>query len=237
MSSGGTHKQAVEAVREYRGLVEQLYECLRAPNSSASSPHELTARIIATDERLQLSLGQLIEERTRRERADKVREQAEERQVSLLLLATRMQKAEANLATLIERSKEVLRDADAKVASDRHPTVQQVLEYAERVSYSNAAPIGAAAMEIAAKDGFRGGWGTPAPQQHMLAVSRFAMMQRPPPAEGSSEAAEAAPAARAGAPAAKRPRVHKAPAPPVASAEPTVSAVSLDLNPDDDDDD
>ena len=58
--------------------------------------------------------------------------------------------------------------ADEHQKSGRAVTAAALVQYAERVSYSNAAPIGTAALETAAKDGFRGGWGTPAPQQHKI---------------------------------------------------------------------
>ena len=71
------------------------------------------------------------------------------------------------------------------------------------MSYSNAAPVGAAALETAAKDGFRGGWGTPAPQQHMLAVSRFSELTRRAAAGGAGGVGGAEAGARGGAAAAQ----------------------------------
>ena len=83
-----------------------------------------------------------------------------------------------------------------------------------------------------------GGWGTPAPQQHMLAASRFASMQRAGASDDAGDRAEPSPSPSA-APAAKRARLD-APAFKAAAPQPVVSApqsVSLELNSDDEDDD
>ena len=159
-----------------------------------------------------------------------LRDQAEQRQTSLLGHATRMQGVEADLASVLERSHEALARADAATVSSRKVSVAQLMDYAERVSYSNAAPVGAVAMAAGSKDGFRGGWGTPMPQQHMLAVSRFAAMNR-------QTAPDSAGAPPAPAPAASVPPVPgalaftSAPAPRPSTLP---AAASLDINSDDD---
>lgn len=222
-------------MRQYRALVDQLYEGLRAPGA-ALSPLALTSRIISTDEHLHASLALLLEKKQRHERAEKLRKRAEEKQTALLVLATRMQKAEASLASLIDRARESIERADQAASSGRSPTVAQIVAFAERVSYSNAAPCGSSALAIAAKDGFRGGWGTPAPQQHMLALSRFVTMQRRNTAGNVEEEPSAA-----DEPTTKRPRLSA----PAFKAKPVVvqpasaaqGNLTLDLNPDEDDDD
>ncbi|KAL1504315.1 hypothetical protein AB1Y20_010721 [Prymnesium parvum] len=234
-------RQCQQKVREYRALVEQLYDVLRSPDAT-TAPHELAARIVATDEQLHLALAQTLEERRRRERTESLRQQAEARQTALLLLAHRVQKAETKLAALLEQSRDALARADDAERSGRRPTVAQVLQYAEAVSYSNGAPCGAAALAAAARDGFRGGWGTPAPQQHMLAVSQFGLLHRAKAAaggEGEGAAGGEADGASAEAPASKRARreaprgapsfTAKAAVPPAAPAK-----VSLDLDSDED---
>jgi hypothetical protein len=238
-------KAATQHVRSYRSLVEDLYERLC---DSSGAPHELVGRIITTDEQLQHSFTALLEERTRSQRAKRVRAQADERQSSLLRLATRTQEAEAKLADLISRARDVLGRTDAAAASARAVTMSQLVDYAERVSYCNAAPYGKLAMDIAQKDGFRGGWGAPSPQQHMLSSSSFAVRARQGPGLEETGGSEAA----------ARPELGVSPPPHPTTLEPGVPAVafgsilpqsvhtagspedmagSLDLNPDDDEDD
>ena len=93
-------------------------------------------------------------------------------------LASKLQHTETQLSTLVAQAQEALATTDESLRVGRKVSAAALIEYAERVSYSNAAPVGAAALETAAKDGFRGGWGTPAPQQHMLAVSCFSELAR-----------------------------------------------------------
>mmetsp|Transcript_72114 Transcript_72114/g.191661 ORF Transcript_72114/g.191661 Transcript_72114/m.191661 type:complete len:146 (+) Transcript_72114:3-440(+) len=142
-----------------------------------------------------------------------------------------MQKAEANLAELIDKSRQMVRRADQAESSGRCPTVPQLLDYAERVSHSNAAPVSTAAFEAAQRKAFRGGWGAPAPQQHMLAVSRFAMMHR---AGAPKDDAGAAP--EDAAPAAKRARLDAPAFKAAASQLPGSALESASLDDDLDDD-
>lgn len=97
----------------------------------------------------------------------------------------RMHTAGKSLCEAIERAREALAVADEGQA--RHVPVATIIEYAERVSYSNAAPCGQVAFAGAERNMFYQGWGTPSPQQHMVAASRFA---HAPEDEGSETVAE-----------------------------------------------
>ena len=107
-------------------------------------------------------------------------------------------------------------------------TLEQVVQLAEQVSYSNAAPSGEHALGVASQDGFRRGWGTPAPQQHMLVASAFADLKRQQMAAASSR--DAPVPMQTDAPISSWDLI--TPQQPAASSSTPAMAVSLDLNPD-----
>lgn len=172
---------------------------------------------------------------------------AKEQRAALLRLATRMRNADVQLGGVMERSRDALLAANEantwrQTTRGRVPTATFV-ELSERVSYSNAAPCGRIAVEGAAKTSFFQGWGTPTPQQHMLAASRFAQ-----PGAGASLAAVAAPASTCSCAMAGPQRAAEVPPPTAPLAPPAFTAVPqaerapqrepvcLDLASDDDDD-
>ena len=185
---------------EYRGIVDALTKLL--DDEAAADVPAVLERLAAVDTHLQQSASRLLDERAQRERTVALSESAGERRTELLQLASKLQRTETQLSTLAAQAREALEATDESHRLGRKVSAAALIEYAERVSYSNAAPVGAAALETAAKDGFRGGWGTPAPQQHMLAVSRFCELTRRAAAGGPAASAQDGAAAAAHAPAA-----------------------------------
>ena len=192
----------LDTIHNYQSTVDELITALKSPESSGSpSVLSIVERLTQTDERLQSSAAALLAARDERERAAALEEAAEERQVYLLELAAEMQRAESELAAVGERAREVLERADASREPGRDAGTKAVIAYAERISWSNAAPVGDVAWTVGAREGFRRGWGTPAPQQDMLKASRFEEIRRrpeggaaaPPPADGDAPAEAAAP--------------------------------------------
>ena len=233
-------QSTLDTIHNYQSTVDELITALKSPESSGSpSVLSIVERLAQTDERLQSSSAALLAARDERERAAALEEAAEERQVYLLELAAEMQRAESELAAVGERAREVLERADASREPGRDAGTKAVIAYAERISWSNAAPVGDVAWTVGAREGFRRGWGTPAPQQDMLKASRFEEIRRRP--EGG---AAAPPAADDDAPAgAEPPDVRKTasgnPALPAFAAAtrraaPAAAAAAQD---DDDDDD
>jgi hypothetical protein len=141
------------------------------------------------------------------------------RRESLHKLATRMLSDVVELDELISEARRALERADAARVSTRHVSPAAIVEYAERVSYSSAAPLGAAAFEGARRQGWYQGWGTPAPQQHMLANAHFA------PGRPAASAAPRGPASQSTA-AGLDPAASEARAAPAAAAAPTAVTVA-----------
>lgn len=216
-------------------------------------------RLLETDAQLQEVAASLLQERDKQAKTRKLLDKADTCRGSLLQLAGRMRSAEARLSEAIDRARDALSAADATgSSSDRsQATPDVIIELAERVSYSNAAPCSQVAF-MAGGGGpgaqeFFEGWGMPAPQPHMLKKSRFAAGQ-PAAAEKAGTALDlpdsaavsaSGTAASAGDPAEAASLVARAPS-FVASAQPVGTAaaasagrkhVSLDLGSDDDDDD
>ncbi len=220
---------ALAHLQAYRESTEQLFEALRA-GSSIEEPFE---RLLAVDEGLQSAAVRLIAEADAMQAAAASRERALERDASFLRTASSAQRAEEQLARVIERAHSALATADGLA----NASVDDLVHAAERVSYSSAAPTSEHAFGVAARDGFRRGWGTPAPQQHMLACSRFAALgrQREGGAAQGDVAARAAEAADEAAWKGLVPSHAAATAPRAGGA--ACAPVSLDLNPDEDDDD
>ena len=192
---------------------------LHASYEHGSTSSELIARVFAADAQLQSEVAALLRERDKQAQAKRLMQGAHEAHTRLLRLATRMQAAQVRLAGSIERSRQALAAADEAQASGRHVPLSTMIEYAERVSYSNAAPCGPTAFAGAGRNMFYHGWGTPAPLQHMAAASRFANADDPAmaaeveqPSEPAASAQPAAPAfiavsAQQGAASAERSRV------------------------------
>jgi hypothetical protein len=138
----------------------------------------LPAQLLGADAALRGEARRLLERRDMQTKATQLLAAAEQRQAALVHLATRMQKAEMALADTISRARDALAASDASASSGGAGVPPATLiEYAERVSYSNAAPCSQTAYDGAIKKHFFQGWGTPAPQQNMLGASRFASGQ------------------------------------------------------------
>ena len=174
--SAATCSSTLAHLAEYSGLVDTLTKKLLDGDEDAAAG--VLERIVAVDTSLQQSASVLLDERAQSGRAASLAASASERRSELLQLATKLQRTEAQLGTLAARARETLATTDESLRVGRKVSAAALVEYAERVSYSNAAPVGTTALDTAAKDGFRGGWGTPAPQQHMMAVSRFGELAR-----------------------------------------------------------
>lgn len=200
----------MDLIREYRGLVDTLTTSLQTGDEEAVPT--VLERIVAVDTSLQQKAGVLLAARAQRERTAVLSKRAAERRAELLQLASKLQRTETGLNVVAARARAALSSADeAQRLDGRAVSAEALVHYAERVSYSNAAPFGEVAMTSAAKDGFRGGWGTPAPQQHMLAVSRFVEISRRVASsdDGPSEAPQIT-----GPPAAADEQAPPVPAPP-----------------------
>ena len=197
-------------------------------DATPSRAQQLLQCVLDADAHLQTTVTSLLIERDQRAHAAALKRSAEETQSSLLELATRMHAADGQLIATIERAREALAAADEGEAAGRHVPVATIIEYAERVSYSNAAPCGPVAFAGAERCHFYQGWGTPTPQQHMVAASHFARV-----GEHDKAMDEASPEQPAG------PTQQPAPAfTAVASQQAATGArVSLSLGDSDDEDD
>lgn len=256
-SASASQRAVLVDLQKYRQLSENLFAALRTGRPEAQA---LVEELVDVEDRMHGAVGMLLAEHEQSFRASQAEGAAAERLTALLRLATQRQRAEARLEAAIKSSHEAL----AATASDvnRPLSVPQVVACAEQVSYSTAAPCGQNVLDSAAKGGFRGGWGTPAPQQHMVRASVFAALHRQygsaspdeaaaatgrdDAAHSSTEPGESAAAAQpevrpAAAPAfdsgglalAARNVVAAQPQAPPGS-QPNTSAVSLDLLDDDD---
>ena len=211
-----------------------LDACEKLHASSASGPE--LKRVLDADAQLQAAATAALKQRERNVRAKTLMQSAEAAQSALLRLAKRMHAVDGQLAAAREQASAALAAADEASAANRQASVSTLIEYAERVSYSNAAPCGTNAFDGAARSNFFHGWGRPSPQQHMIAASSFAR-----PANlaggGSSGANEEAPAAPPPpARSASDAPTFNAVAPPQQAA-PKTGGVSLSLGGDDSDDD
>ena len=110
--------------------------------------------MLDADTQLQSTVTRLLAERERRARGASLMQSAEAAQAALLALASRMHAAERRLTGTIERAHETLAEADERSASGRSKPVATLIEYAERVSYSNAAPCGEVAFAGAERNMF-----------------------------------------------------------------------------------
>ena len=178
---------------------EDLHSSLaRTGPDRAASAHASCQRLLSQSAALQSAVNAAFEERDRRRLAAHLRTKASDRQADLVALAERMHDADVTLGDVLRRSRDALSAAQAASASARSAVpVATVVQYAERVSYSNAAPCGDVAFEGARRQGWYHGWGAPAPQQHLLANSSFALGRPaaeggslPPEAEGETSAVE-----------------------------------------------
>ena len=143
---------ALDTIHNYQSTVDELITALKSPESSGSpSVLSIVERLAQTDERLQSPAAALLAARDERERAAALEEAAEERQVYLLELAAEMQRAESELAAVGERAREVLERADASREPGRDAGTKAVIAYAERISWSNAAPVGDVAWTVGAR--------------------------------------------------------------------------------------
>ena len=161
------HGRSMSATSALLAACESLYA---SPDASG----EPLRRVLEADAALQTSVAAMLRERDDRAQSAALMDGAAHAQKSLLRRATRMQSAQLELSTSISRARSALTAADEAQASGRHVPAATLLEYAERVSYSNAAQCGSVAFQGAERNGFYQGWGTPTPQQHMVAASRFA---------------------------------------------------------------
>lgn len=207
------------ALTRFMSLAEELH----AAGADGATAGELLHALRETDATLAAAARQALAERAERLRAAQLAREVEEKQEAVRQLAHKMYADEIRLSALIERSHEALATADAARSSGRQASVATIIEYAERVSYSNAAPLGSAAFDGAAKGMFFQGWGTPTPQQHMVGASRFAMTAPAP----STAAAGGPSQPAASQPAASMPMAGSAPAPPAPSnSAPAFTAVA-----------
>jgi hypothetical protein len=244
------------APKTYRTPVASLLDaCEDLHSQLRSAPHASGGlqAVLDADAHLQRVVLDLLREKERRAHGAALMRSAEEVQTALLRWATRMHTAEGRLADTIERARASLAAADEAVAADRRASTATIVEYAERVSYSNAAPCGQVAFAGAERNMFYQGWGTPTPQQHMLAAARFAHpvgadADAAEEEEEEEEPADAAAAAttgtEAGGAAAVAPLPTRAPsftaparAPQPASAPEERAHVSLGFGSDDEDED
>ena len=208
------------SLKSYLARAERLHDALRVGNGV----DERLAHVFEADESLQRLAAGLVEECAAGDLAAADAASARDRAAALLEVASRLQSDESRLSEAIRRGQEAVDAADAAGTC----TVEQVVQLAEQVSYSNAAPSGEHARGVAAQDGFRRGWGTPAPQQHMLVSSAFADLHRQRVA-GPSDVAPAP--MQTDAPISSWDLINQQPA---AASSRSAVAVSLDLNPDDD---
>ena len=154
---------------------------------AAGAASHCLSRVLEADGAVQAAADSLLRERDTRKRAAALMHSAAEVQDALMSLATRMHTAQGRLAGAVASARGALAAADEARASGRNLDVAAIMEYSERVSYSNAAPCGPTAFSGAERNTFYQGWGTPTPQQHMVAASRFARAE-----EAESDEAEEA---------------------------------------------
>ena len=230
------------ALADFVTTFEELHRHLGEVGSSAigdTACRRLVNELLTIDERLQSAAGAAFDAHDSQKRAESLARRTDEQQHELLTIGHSMHDAEMRMGETVLASQEALAKADKSKASDRHVPVSTIVEYAERISYSNAAPVGDVAFEGARQQGFFNGWGTPAPQQHMLALAHFA---RPTvPSSSTNQAAGGA------APTSKAPSFSESAAAVATTTareadsgtrDPSKRAhVSLELNSDDDDDD
>ncbi len=176
--------EAARQIARFRAICEELHASLGGDGGSdGTTPDELCRQLIEIDGQLRGVVGTALDEHRQAVAASELEAHCDRRHQALLDLAARMQRAEERLELAVERGRATLKrarggdDGEVRRAAVAPSTV---VEYAERVCYSNAAPVGAVAFAGAAASGFYHGWGTPGPQQHMLAASRFAQRAQPP---------------------------------------------------------
>lgn len=140
---------------------------------------DLPQKLVEADAAIQAQAAKLLDQRDRQAKALALNQQAEEAQAALLRRTNRMHKTKYSLADSIQRAENALASSDAAKNSKRAKGIrpETVVEYAERISYSNAAPCSQVAFDGAMQSHFFEGWGTPTPQQNMLGASRFASGQ------------------------------------------------------------
>lgn len=229
---------ASEVVSAEVGTTSALLDACEALHARPDRAENLR-RVLEADAQLQAHVAALLRERDSRKRGLALMHDAVDAQEALLKLAARMQAAQHQLADVIGRAQRTLANADEQQRGGRDVSVATLVEYAERVSYSNAAPCGPVAFAGAERNTFYHGWGTPTPQQHMVGASRFASREPDevePPAAAESEAVAAAADKEASA-AASAPSftaVKPAAAAPTAGSK---ANVSLSLGSDDEDED
>lgn len=165
-------KRAHAALGAFLSEAEELHASMGKPD--AARMDELVERMLRADEHLQAAVIAAFEDCEARKRAEHLNTHAAERQAELVALATRMHKAGLRLADAQTRSMEAFAATESAQSSTRHVPLATLVEYAERASYSIAAPVGEVALEGAHQQGWFHGWGAPAPQQHMLANATFA---------------------------------------------------------------
>ena len=157
----------------FLGHAEDLHAVLSTHSDFADLPQKL----VDAEASLREEASALMQRRDKRMKVEALSRGSAEQQASLLRLAHRMHAAEVGLASTIDRARTALDAADAAAASARHvPAASAIVEYAERVSHSNAAPSSQVAFDGAAATGFRQGWGTPTPLQGMVHASYFATL-------------------------------------------------------------
>ena len=147
---------------------------LVSKKSAGAPAADVAQSILQDDKRLRAGAATLLEQRSMRQQLAAVNKAVADKQAALLRLAGDMHAAKMRLAGSIHRAREAISRADEAAATDRTAKAATIIEYAERVSYTNAAPSSLVAFEGAAKAQFYAGWGTPAPSQGMLQASCFA---------------------------------------------------------------
>ena len=159
--------------------VNELAESLRASVKARDfdSARAISKELDRADEQLQAFIEAATEARIKHWRMQWQSKRSGLQQEQLVSIAQQMQRGDTRLESVIQRAREVIATADATRASKRHRPVSVLVEYAERIAYSNAAPIGDVALAGARQQQphpFFDGWGMPAPQQHMLQNATFA---------------------------------------------------------------
>ena len=228
----------LDTIHNYQSTVDELITALKSPESSGSpSVLSIVERLAQTDERLQSPPACAA---ARDATAASARRRSRRRRKAagyLLELAAEMQRAESSSRRSASAAREVLERADAS----REPGRDAGIEGGDRVRRAHQLVERGAGrrrgVDGGSKEGFRRGWGTPAPQQHMLAASRSAEIGKRP--EGAAAAAgRRRRAAGAAPPDVRKLRVGTRRCPrsrrPRAAPPPAAAAAAQD---DDDDDD
>ena len=169
-----------DALSDFVTTFEELHRHLGKGDSSAVGDtrfRHLVDDLLVIDERLQSAAGSVFDAHDRQQCVEALARRALAQQHELIMLAQGMHEGEMRLAETVHASWEALAKADKSKASQRHVPVSTIVEYAERISHTNAAPVGAVAFEGACRLGWYHGWGAPAPQQHMLAQAQLACAQ------------------------------------------------------------